>query len=51
MRALLQYKSKPSKMMSICGWMVVLLNDPLMPDAFQLQDTVKGVFAHCFTHG
>jgi hypothetical protein len=43
-----QYKSKPSKVMSVCGWMVVLCNDPLCPDAFQLQDPSNGLFLFCF---
>ncbi|KAM9325537.1 ras-specific guanine nucleotide-releasing factor RalGPS1 isoform 2-T2 [Gastrophryne carolinensis] len=36
------YKSTPSKKMSILGWMVVLPDDPEHPDIFQLNNPDKG---------
>ncbi|KAI0214818.1 Ras-specific guanine nucleotide-releasing factor RalGPS1 [Lamellibrachia satsuma] len=36
------FKSDPSKMTPIVGWMVVLCQDAAHPDTFQLTDPVKG---------
>ncbi|XP_035245991.1 ras-specific guanine nucleotide-releasing factor RalGPS1-like isoform X2 [Anguilla anguilla] len=36
------YKSSPCKTVSLAGWMVVLPDDPLRPDVFQLSDPEKG---------
>lgn len=41
---LLQYKSTPSKKISILGWMVALPDDPEHPDIFQLNNPDKGKF-------
>ena len=38
----LQFKMNPCKMVSIIGWMCVIGNNPLQPDAFQLTDPSRG---------
>lgn len=42
MEARSAYKTKPYKVQSVSGWMVVLSSDPLCPDAINLQEPSKG---------
>ena len=37
-----QFKTDPHKMLNVSDYMVILLNDPRQPDAFQLTDDENG---------
>lgn len=37
-----QFKSTPSKSVSVVGWMVMMADDPEHPDLFLLTDSEKG---------
>ena len=37
-----QFKSTPSKNVSVVGWMVMMADDPEHPDLFLLTDSEKG---------
>ncbi|KRX39980.1 Ras-specific guanine nucleotide-releasing factor RalGPS1 [Trichinella murrelli] len=39
----LAYKTYASKIIALCGWMVVKTDDPFMPDSFILQEPVLGI--------